>query len=209
MKCQYMDFDLETARQERQLVIQGKDSRILEDCVTCYACEEYERSEPPATIYIYNDEGYEEDMPHTVGHYINDTEGTFNVSWVSTDAWRGHYEAQSDTYQEIYDDWILAYSKDAEELKKFDEVMIKAMKEAGIRFAKVFTRSSNVFFIGNELWVHKDDMDKFKKLGKLLNEAIEKYRNPTRYTITALTGKDPDECTEEEKLWAIVSASIL
>jgi len=41
MKCQYMDFDLETAKQERQNIMSGSDSRVLEDCVTCYACEEY------------------------------------------------------------------------------------------------------------------------------------------------------------------------
>jgi len=41
MKCQYMDFDLETAREERFRIIRGEDSRVLEECVTCYACEEY------------------------------------------------------------------------------------------------------------------------------------------------------------------------
>jgi len=41
MKCQYMDFDLESAREERWKLIRGEDTRILNDCVTCYACEEY------------------------------------------------------------------------------------------------------------------------------------------------------------------------
>jgi len=181
----------------------------VEDGYLCQACEEYERTEPPATVYFYNDDEYEEDMPYVVGHYINETEGKFWVSWVRCGGWRGYYEAYSDEYEKIHDDGILAYSEDAEELENFDEIMTKAMKKAGIRFARVFTRSSNVFFMGYELWVHKDDMDKFEKLKKLLNEAIEKYRNATRFTITALTGKDPSECTEEEKLWAIISGMIL
>jgi len=41
-KCQYMDFkDKEKAKAEWQKVINGEDSFILHDCVTCYACEEY------------------------------------------------------------------------------------------------------------------------------------------------------------------------
>ena len=41
MKCQYIEYDLETARQEHEKLVAGEDSSILHDCVTCYACEEY------------------------------------------------------------------------------------------------------------------------------------------------------------------------
>jgi Fe-S oxidoreductase len=41
MKCQYISMDLAQARQERDLLASGEMSSILEDCVTCYACEEY------------------------------------------------------------------------------------------------------------------------------------------------------------------------
>jgi len=41
MKCQYMDFDLDSAMKERDHILHGEDSRVLTDCVTCYACEEY------------------------------------------------------------------------------------------------------------------------------------------------------------------------
>ena len=41
MKCQHMDFNLVQARQEREKILSGGDSRVLKDCVTCYACEEY------------------------------------------------------------------------------------------------------------------------------------------------------------------------
>lgn len=41
MKCQYMDLDLEQAKQEKWKLIRGESSSILTDCVTCYACEEY------------------------------------------------------------------------------------------------------------------------------------------------------------------------
>jgi len=41
MRCQYMDFDLATARMEHQRLLDGEDSRVLRECATCYACEEY------------------------------------------------------------------------------------------------------------------------------------------------------------------------
>ncbi len=40
-KCQYMDIDKETAKSEIRKLINGEDSFVLHDCVTCYACEEY------------------------------------------------------------------------------------------------------------------------------------------------------------------------
>jgi Fe-S oxidoreductase len=41
MKCQYIDMDLEKAREEHGKLVRGEDSEILTQCVTCYACEEY------------------------------------------------------------------------------------------------------------------------------------------------------------------------
>ena len=41
VKCQYMDFNLEKAKEERWKIIRGEDSSVLTGCATCYACEEY------------------------------------------------------------------------------------------------------------------------------------------------------------------------
>lgn len=41
MRCQYMEFTLEQAKEERLKIIRGEDSRVLHDCATCYACEEF------------------------------------------------------------------------------------------------------------------------------------------------------------------------
>lgn len=41
MQCQYIHLDLEAAREERRRLALGERSSILEECVTCYACEEY------------------------------------------------------------------------------------------------------------------------------------------------------------------------
>ena len=42
LKCQYMTFTgHKEAHGEMMKVVKGKDSRVLHECVTCYACEEY------------------------------------------------------------------------------------------------------------------------------------------------------------------------
>lgn len=42
LKCQYMSFTgHDEAQAEMLKVVRGEDSRIFQDCVTCYACEEY------------------------------------------------------------------------------------------------------------------------------------------------------------------------
>ena len=40
-RCKYIDLDLESAKKEKRCILMGEDSRILMECITCYACEEY------------------------------------------------------------------------------------------------------------------------------------------------------------------------
>ncbi len=40
-RCQHLNLDLNAAKTERQKIVQGEDSRVLRECHTCYACEEY------------------------------------------------------------------------------------------------------------------------------------------------------------------------
>jgi len=41
VQCQYMSFNKKSAKKEKLAMLQGEDSRVLVDCLTCYACEEY------------------------------------------------------------------------------------------------------------------------------------------------------------------------
>lgn len=41
LRCQYMEFQEDEAHEEMMKVFNGEDSRVLHECVTCYACEEY------------------------------------------------------------------------------------------------------------------------------------------------------------------------
>ncbi len=41
VKCQYLDFEKDQAKAEMVKIFRGEDSPVLQDCVTCYSCEEY------------------------------------------------------------------------------------------------------------------------------------------------------------------------
>jgi len=57
-----MDIDKDTAKTEIQKIINGEDSFVLHDCVTCYACEEYcERGNHPFYLIVERQE--ELDIP--------------------------------------------------------------------------------------------------------------------------------------------------
>ncbi|RLG18429.1 (Fe-S)-binding protein [Nanoarchaeota archaeon] len=40
-KCLYLNYDLKSAREERIKLAKGEYSKVLEECMTCYGCEEY------------------------------------------------------------------------------------------------------------------------------------------------------------------------
>jgi len=179
-------------------VIYGDKGTYYEGKPLCDVC--YYEDEPCATVY-YGDDDY----PHEISYTRNETDGEFRVRWVSTDPWRGYYTVESDVYERIHEDAILAYSYDADQLKRFDEEVRRLLDWLGVRYARVFERTSNLFSTGYDLFVHKEDLNGEK--GALLTVALNllklKYRNPVRFKITALTGKtDPADFTESDKLLA-------
>ncbi|MBU2534484.1 MAG: hypothetical protein KKB37_17225, partial [Alphaproteobacteria bacterium] len=94
-------------------------------------------------------------------------------------------------------------SRDAEELKQFDEELRNILTERGIRYARVFTRTSNVFSSGYDFFVHKDDFvmaEGYMAVLTVVNRLSQQYRDDQRFTLTALTGKD--EFDEKDKLLA-------
>lgn len=164
----------------------------------CDYCEDDDRGEPAATVIYGND-----DEPRTIGSYHNDTDGDFEVHWRSTDGWRGYYETKSDNYVRVQDDCILSYSEDESDLKKFDDTLRAYCDDHGIRYARVFARTSNVFSCGYDFFVHKEDIakvDDFMKLGNALADLNRKYRDPDRFAMTALTGKSGDFDAQDKLL---------
>jgi hypothetical protein len=172
----------------------------------CEVC--YWEDEPCAIVYYGGDEYAplgEADCPHQISETRNETDGEFTVKWVPVDPWRGYYEAESKVYTRLYEDCILSGSFDAEELKRFNDELEKILGKLGVRYAKVFARSSNVLSVGYEIWVHREDLNGEKSflLGAALNVLKLKFRDPVRFKVTALTGKtNPADFKESDFLLA-------
>jgi len=115
-------------------------------CETCY----YE-DEPAATVFYGRD-----DEPHIISYTRNETEGDFTVQWHSTDPWRGYYETKSEKYSLVNTAELLAYHESEQMLKEFDEKVRELFDGSGIEYARVFARTSNVFYQNYDLYVKKD-----------------------------------------------------
>ena len=118
--------------------------------------------------------------------------------WVSTDPWRGYYTPKSDEWVELHEDCFLAGSRDAKDLEEFNKSVIVFLWNLGVEFAVITSRTSNVFSAGYDLMVHKsvaEDLDLLFQITSKLAELKYHYRDPVRFTLTALTGKDDFEET--------------
>ena len=160
-----------------------------------------DESEPSATVLYGEDE-----EPHIISEYTDTTEGDFDVKWVSTDAWRGYYEPTSKNWENVHSDVALSYSEDEADLKMFDDELRATLKENGIKYARVFSRSSNVFSGGYDFFVKKEDASKVKGFVSLL---AVKYRDPEKFRFTALTGTDPSKATATDTKFVKYAGDIL
>jgi len=139
-------------------------------CETCY----YE-DEPCATVFYKGD-----DQPYVISHTRNETDGDFSVEWHSTDPWRGYYETKSDKYTLVNTAELLAWHESEKMLKDFDEKIRELFDEHDIDYARVFARSSNIFYNNYDLYVKKEQ----EFLGRLLVAKVKAevdYNNPKWY----------------------------
>jgi len=117
-------------------------------CELCY-CE----NELAATVVYRGD-----DQPYIISETRNETEGDFTVRWRSTDPWRGYYETKSDKYSLVNTAGLLAWHESEKMLKDFDERIRELFDEHDIDYARVFARSSNIFYQNYDLYVKKDQV---------------------------------------------------
>lgn len=193
------DFYKEVEEEAQELIDKFEKGEITEEELRDKLNEiadgimESDYDEAGATVY-YGDS----DEPHTIGTYHDFTDGDFDVKWKSTDAWRGYYDVvPSKGWKALHSDVILAYSEDAENLEKMDKELQDEMNERGIKYARVFTRTSNVFSSGLDTFVEAGHVKEVEGLAKKL---AKKYRNPEDFELTALTGANPSEATKQDKM---------
>jgi len=144
MKCSICD-----ERVKRSETYFGDEGTFYEGKPLCESC--YYEDEPCATVIYSNDE-----QPYIISETRNETEGDFRVKWHSTDPWRGYYEAMSEKYSLVNTAELLAWHESEKMLKDFDERIRELFDEHEIDYARVFARSSNVFYQNYDIYVKRD-----------------------------------------------------
>jgi len=151
----------------------GDDGTFYEGKTLCESC--YLESEPCAIVFYSKDE-----HPYEISETRNETGGDFRLKWHSIDPWRGYYELESGKYVLINSAEILAYHESEKMLKQFDKRIREVFDEFGIKYARVFTRTSNVFCQNYDLYVKGEDAF----LAAILIEKVKAevdYNNPKWY----------------------------
>lgn len=171
----------------------------------CDSCMDHDRSEHVTVVrFSYDDDPLD---AHTIGEYHNDTDGEFNVVWHRTDAWRGYTEiVPSEKWVKLHSDAGLMWSEDEKNLADFDKLVRAKFKKAGIEWARVISPTSNLFCCGYDLYV---EADKLEEAEELVGNLREQLRNGIDFAITAMTGKDPKDCTPTDVAFAAVASKIM
>ncbi|RLI84082.1 hypothetical protein DRP07_02250 [Archaeoglobales archaeon] len=198
--CEYC-FDAEKDYpQGTVIVFYPKEGTV--DKFIIYSVEDVHLSQSISSLDEYDDLNFD---------ILMEENSPIQFKWVSTDPWRGYYEPVAGEWVKIHEDAILHGSKDAEYLGRFYENLKKILWEAKIDFAIVFGTTSNVFSTGFDILVKKEDFESVVELMKLyfrVLELKEKYRDTKRFILTAITGKNDFDETDD-KLYAILKAHAL
>jgi hypothetical protein len=109
----------------------------------------------------------------------------FTFKWVSRNAWRGYYAAESKDYKLVHSDAVLAGSDDAKNLEQFGKMVITLLKANKIRYAIVSTSTSNICSSGLDFFVHNKDMKKYKKLESAIDKLESELRDSDTFKATA------------------------
>ena len=229
-KCASCEMTAREIRKEYDdyAITDGSYSEKLEGWI-CFPCRESAESHPQGTVIVYKpNEGIAEkyvvmehedtvftsnpienpeDLEKLEFEDIDYGKSPIQFGYHRTDPWRGYYEPQAEGWKNLHSDCILSYSRDAEELKKFDVDIKRMLWELGYQFAVCFGTTSNVFSCGYDILVRKTeepDIVKEMALYSSLMRLSMKYRDPERFRMTALTGKS-EGFDEKDKLLAEAS----
>lgn len=115
-----------------------------------------------------------DEQPYIISNTRNETDGDFKARWHRTDPWRGYYKTESDIYTLVNTAELLAWHESERMLKDFDDRIRELFDEHDVEYARVFAKSSNVFYNNYDLYVKKDQA----LLGVLL---VAKGKNEVDY----------------------------
>lgn len=191
---------------------QGEDMVTNDGKPICEKC--YDEDEEIARIITNNKDVLEEWWDETdEGYFKGFIYGYHSdiyaicLKWHSMDGWRGYYEPESEEWEVIHDDCNLAYSEDSKQLQKFDADLKELLTKMKVSWVAIYSRTSNLFSTGYDFMVKKEDVEKTKEITEKLTEV---YRDPARFSTTAMTGKtDPEDFDPIDIVFTALAQTVL
>ena len=183
--------------------VDGWATEAPEGGYVCQRCLSDDESEPIAVV-IYSDNPEER---VTIGNYHDGTDGDFKAVYHRTDAWRGYFNVEpSEKWAQLHNDCALWGSEDEQNLADFDKIMRELLDKLDIRWARVMTRSSNVFSQGYDFFVEKKHLKKAEKIAEKFKKMC---RDPQEFMLTAITGKGKREAKSTDYILAAYASALL
>lgn len=185
------EFD-EVEPQGVVLIYRPKD-KVVEKWVVTYSFDEY---------FIAEVEG--DDLEDLEFDYCGEGISPIQFEWHPTDPWRGYYDAEGEGWIKIHEDAILAGSRDAELLERFNDEVKRLLWKLGVEFAVAIGMTSNLFCSTYDILVRREEAEKEEMIAiyagvlQLALQLAALYRDSDRFVLTALTGKY--EYDEKDKL---------
>ena len=193
----------------------GEEATQYEGQYICDTC--YSEDEADATLRLFDadhpkgDGEYGESL-FEIGSCKNTTSqdgdiGTWRTKWVKTDAWRGYVElVPPKEWAQFHSDCSLMASEDSAMLEKYDAAVRAAFIAKGVRLIRATLRTSNCCSTGVDYFVEKKHLRWATAASRRLADV---FRDPVRFNLTALTGKDPKDADFADHVVAALGAKLL
>jgi hypothetical protein len=193
----------------------GDEGTTYEGKTLCESC--YSEDQPETTLRIFDaehpdGEGEYGDTVFEVGSTRNATADNGDIGLWRThreriDGWRSYVKVDPPKdWVEFHGDTSLSGSADERELKRFDLYLRKALIARGVRLVRACSITTNVFSNSVDYFVEREHAAAAKKIAEKLAKA---FRDPVKFNLTAITGKDPEDASFGDHLLAAIGANIL
>ena len=123
------------------------------------------------------------------------------------DGWRSSVEVDPpEGWSMFHTDAALVHSADEKDLERFDLYLRKALIAKGMRMIRATSLTTNVFCVGVDYFVEKKNLRQAEAVAKKLADA---FRDPVRFNMTAITGKNPEDADFGDYLLGAIGAVTL
>lgn len=214
VKCECCDREMDYDYYHNSSNI-GDEGTMYEGKLLCESC--YSEDDAETTLRVFDaehpdGEGDYGDTVFEIGATRNATAdngdiGLWRVHRERIDGWRSYVKVDPPKdWVTFHGDVALSGSADSTDLERFDLYLRKALIAKGMRLIRAVSLTTNVFSQGVDYFVESKHEKAARAVAVKLADA---FRDPVRFNMTAITGKDPDDAGFGDYLLGTIGAVML